>query len=64
MAQEQKTNSGGDPSKGPNQKHKDDADLAAKAKKAEDMLKKLDEAQKKKKGHYEECCGVRVWVED
>lgn len=32
--------------------------------KAKALLSKLDEATKKKDGHYEVCCGVRIWVED
>lgn len=43
---------------------KPDDKLAAMAKKGKDLLGKLDEAQKKKSGHWEQCCGVRVWVKD
>jgi len=42
----------------------DDPKLKDAASKAKDVLAKLDEATKKKRGHYHECCGVRVWVED
>lgn len=31
---------------------------------SKDLLAKLDQASKRKRGHYEVCCGVRVWVED
>ncbi len=29
-----------------------------------DILAKLDQAAKKKSGHYETCCGVKVWIQD
>lgn len=63
-AQKQKELGGGD---APHTDHKapkaDDA-LAAKAAKAKDLLDKLDQAAQKKSGHWEQCCGVKVWVED
>ena len=64
-AQKQKTHgTGGD---GPATDHKDPArneELAKSAAQGKDILAKLDQAAKKKSGHYEQCCGVKVWVED
>ena len=40
----------------------DDPKLKESAKKGKELLDKLEQATKKKGGHYEMCCGVRVWV--
>lgn len=34
------------------------------AKKGNDLLKRLAQETKAKKGHWEMCCGVRRWVQD
>lgn len=62
MLQKQKTP--GAPDEDIKSKVTDDPTLKGAADKAKDVLAKLDEQSKKKKGHYEECCGVRYWVED
>lgn len=41
-----------------------DSKLGDAASKAKDALARLDEATAKKRGHWQECCGVRYWVED
>jgi hypothetical protein len=65
--QKQKTHGGdGD---GPATDHKNperNEELAKAANQGKDILAKLDEAAKRKGGHWEHCCGVKVkvWVED
>lgn len=64
-AQKQKTHGvGGD---GPDTERKAperNEELAKAASQGKDILAKLDQAAKKKSGHWEMCCGVKVWVED
>lgn len=43
---------------------KDDDKAKGAVQKAKDILGKLDEASKRKGGHWEECCGVRIWIPD
>lgn len=42
----------------------DDPAARAAAQKAKELLNRLDQKAKQKKGHWEMCCGVRRWVED
>jgi len=63
-AQKQKELGGGDGPKTDHKAPKADEALAAKAARAKDLLDKIDQAAKKKSGHWEECCGVKVWIED
>jgi hypothetical protein len=42
----------------------DNTDAINAAAKGKDMLKRLEQAAKPKRGRYVDCCGVRVWVED
>jgi len=63
MFQKQKDFDPTDPKKGQS-KITDDLSGKAASKKAKDVLSELDKAVKKKRGHYESCCGVRYWVED
>jgi len=64
-AQKQKTH--GMDGDGPATEHKGperNEELAKAASQGKDILAKLDQAAKKKSGHWEQCCGVKVWVED
>lgn len=68
MSQKQKNAVGGENGPKTGQKSpKDNQELAKAASHGQDVLKELEEleqAQKKKGGHYEMCCGVKIWVPD
>lgn len=75
MSQKQKNAVGGENGPKTGQKSpKDNQELAKAASHGQDVLKELrdilkeleelEQAQKKKGGHYEMCCGVKIWVPD
>ncbi len=64
MFQKQKTVDPNDPKKDQAAKLTDDKSLKTATDKAKDVLADLDKAVKKKRGHWESCCGVRYWAED
>lgn len=54
----------GEPEAEQKSKITDDPALKSASNKAKDVLAKLDEQAKRRKGHFESCCGVKFWVED
>ena len=46
------------------QKHHPNPELAAAADRGKELLEKIKQARKVKSGHWEECCGVKIWVPD
>ena len=65
MSQAQKK-IGGDDDSPAKQKLKMGDDNRAKSlvEKAKEAIARADEAQKRKGGRWEECCGIRTWVPD
>ena len=65
MSQAQKK-IGGDDDSPAKQKMKmgDDSRAKSLVEKAKEALSRASEAQERKGGHFEECCGIRTWVPD
>ena len=64
-AQKQKTHgAGGDDATQDHKNPERNEELAKSAAQGKGILAKLDQATKKKSGHWESCCGVKVWIED
>ena len=63
--QKQKTvTPGNDDTKPKPGKLKNNPELQSAAQIANDLVSDLEEASKKRGGYWEECCGIRYWVED
>ena len=64
MSQMQKIGGGDDKPQKAKAKLGDDEKAKSAVERAKAALGKAEEAQKRKGGHWEMCCGVRTWVPD
>lgn len=62
--QKQKLPDTDDPKKKPGDAPKADPKLKEALGEGKALLDRMEQAVKKKRGHWEHCCGARIWVED
>lgn len=60
----QKRHDDDDEAKTKAKKTTDDTKAKSAVERAKEVLAKAAEKQKRKGGHWEECCGIRTWIPD